>query len=368
MNPCLPVLLFSLAAVSSAAGEPATGREGREARLFVERWVAAQNTGDFEAYKALYAPSFSGVRRSGQKKVDLDRDGWLKDRARMFKKKVVVTVGPVEVERVGSKLRARFTQRWESGSYADTGIKLLDLEVGPKGLWLTREELLESIVDQVSPGDVAPIRSWLTAHEAKVRREDPTARFRLVSVRYFDNNNWELGADGAEMASHVFVEGKVEGATCRTSLRKLDLDWPAEAKPPILPKVGNELVMAEDCCKDQPCPQRPPGGWLLALRDACAQARWDVVARFIDPKAGVEVSETYDGGRDEPDQVSKRKIRKGQASKLCQILLVPFECPPAFEGESAQCSAPRRGESWSYWLVKRPEGVFIDRAAFHVQN
>jgi hypothetical protein len=56
-----------------------------------EGWLKAQNDGDFAAYSALYAAEFTGVRRSGPEKRHFDRDGWLKDRARMFKAKMKVT-------------------------------------------------------------------------------------------------------------------------------------------------------------------------------------------------------------------------------------------------------------------------------------
>ena len=56
-----------------------------KAKAIVERWLAAQNAGDFAAYEALYAKKFQGTRRSGNKVVTLDRAGWMRDRKRMFK-------------------------------------------------------------------------------------------------------------------------------------------------------------------------------------------------------------------------------------------------------------------------------------------
>src|SRR5262245_20089622 len=58
-----------------------------EAGALLAEWAAAQNAGELERYGRLYAEGFQGVRRTpGGKQVNFDRDGWLKDRARMFAK------------------------------------------------------------------------------------------------------------------------------------------------------------------------------------------------------------------------------------------------------------------------------------------
>src|SRR3954452_8030704 len=96
-------VVFLLLVLSAPVGRadvatpvPAPSLEQR-ARDVLERWVQAQNRGDFAAYQALYAPGFSGVRRSGDKAVELDRAGWMRDRARMFKKKMRVRVDDLGV-------------------------------------------------------------------------------------------------------------------------------------------------------------------------------------------------------------------------------------------------------------------------------
>jgi hypothetical protein len=137
----LLLLAALLVPTLAAAGPPA------DALALLERWLDAQNRGDFAAYQQLYATSFEGIRRSGARVTKLDRAGWLKDRERMFQKKMTVTAADRNVEAYGSGHRVTFTQTWSSGSYKDTGTKeLILLEEGGE-LRIFREELLESVKD-----------------------------------------------------------------------------------------------------------------------------------------------------------------------------------------------------------------------------
>jgi hypothetical protein len=75
----------------------------------------AQNDGDCAAYQALYAPAFTGRRRSGERVVELDRAGWIRDRARMLKKKMRVLVDDVKAIEGSGFLMLTFRQTWSSG-------------------------------------------------------------------------------------------------------------------------------------------------------------------------------------------------------------------------------------------------------------
>ncbi len=83
----------------------------------IDRWLAAQNQGDFAAYSALYGDEFSGVRRSGKKTVRLDRGGWLSDRQRMFKRPMTVAVSNLEIA-VGAKQEDLGLLVWQDGAFA----------------------------------------------------------------------------------------------------------------------------------------------------------------------------------------------------------------------------------------------------------
>lgn len=138
-----------------AAEPPATAAsQGKQAALdLVGRWLQAQNAGDFAAYQALYAPRFTGVRRSGPRTVKLDRAGWMKDRGRMFDKKMTVAADDVEVALAATTTSVRFRQRFKLGGYQDAGPKLVVLVLEGGRLAIAREEMLAS-----RPGGARPAR------------------------------------------------------------------------------------------------------------------------------------------------------------------------------------------------------------------
>ncbi len=121
-------------------------------KKLVDEWLEAQNSGDFEAYSALYAPKLEGVKRVGAKKFSFDRAGWLADRERMFKKKMEVSAADVEVSVAGRSAVARFEQTWASGDFKDVGPKQLVVVATDDGPRIAREEMLQSTV----VGDDAP--------------------------------------------------------------------------------------------------------------------------------------------------------------------------------------------------------------------
>lgn len=133
---CLPRAVF--------AGdlEAATGK-------LVDRWLEAQNKGDFATYQSLYANRFTGIRRSGPRTARLDRAGWMRDRARMFK-------SPMQVSATDRKIAAAstvvtFTQTWQSGTYKDVGPKRLVIVVEKGAPKIAREELLASNLEKPAP-------------------------------------------------------------------------------------------------------------------------------------------------------------------------------------------------------------------------
>ncbi len=130
------------------------------ARAVFDRWLAAQNAGDFAAYEATYAPRFFGIKRAGPRTYRYDRAGWMKDRQRMFGKPMTVTAEDVRITPGPGTARILFTQTWASGNYRDTGPKQLVLGLHAKQALIAREEMLQSTVLGTAPvgGDVQPLR------------------------------------------------------------------------------------------------------------------------------------------------------------------------------------------------------------------
>ena len=105
--------------------DPARKDSEARARELLQRWLDAQNRGDNDAYAALYAPKLGGVKRAGRKTTTYDRDGWLEDRGRMFKRPMKVAAEEVEVYAEAHRVTVLFYQHWSSGKYADWGPKLM---------------------------------------------------------------------------------------------------------------------------------------------------------------------------------------------------------------------------------------------------
>lgn len=112
---------------------------------FVEAWARAQTQGDFDAYSALYAPEFSGVKRVRDGAVtSYTRDRWLRDRAKMFRRGQTVQVTDITVHVDGDSATATFRQYWKSQNYADQGLKAIHLQRSGRQWLIVREEMKSS--------------------------------------------------------------------------------------------------------------------------------------------------------------------------------------------------------------------------------
>jgi hypothetical protein len=140
----LSATLATVVVVSPAAAEPqpASRPERDQAAALVGRWRDAQVRGDWPSYEALYAPTFTGVRRVGTKATTFNRAGWLKDRKAMFKAAMKVEATNLAVTADGVMLIVELDQYWEQGLYADVGRKRITIAL-TDGL-IASEELLTS--------------------------------------------------------------------------------------------------------------------------------------------------------------------------------------------------------------------------------
>jgi ketosteroid isomerase-like protein len=208
----LPVLTLVLALASPAqagADKAADAPDEAAIRALIGRWLEAQNKGDFAAYRALYMPSFHGVRRSGGRTVVLDYQGWLRDRERMFKKPMKVTATDVRVAREGGLMRATFLQEFSSGNYADRGRKQIDFAL-VSGAPIAREELLES---ELLP---AKNKSRAATDDTAAAREEaacPTAKARPFTGTFRGEPGWLVLGDSSADAQAIMARAlKLEAA------------------------------------------------------------------------------------------------------------------------------------------------------------
>ncbi|MCA9679609.1 MAG: nuclear transport factor 2 family protein, partial [Myxococcales bacterium] len=128
----------------AADDDPLTIPAATTPEALVTAWRRAQNLGRFDAYAALYADGFAGVRRTGKREVALDRKAWLDERRRMFARRMRVGVSDVEVTADGDATVVRLVQDWESAGYRDRGDKELRLvKVGDR-FAIASEDMLTS--------------------------------------------------------------------------------------------------------------------------------------------------------------------------------------------------------------------------------
>jgi len=159
-----------------------------EAEAFLGRWLDAQNKGDFAAYQALYAESFRGVRTSGSSSVAMDRTKWMEDRARMFRKPMVVEATGVVMRKVPEGTLAELEQSWTSGDYKDVGKKTLLLVAAGESFQIAREELLTSR-RALLPGQIMEVRVPAKSAEAAEAARD---RFAAVVGMLPGIKDWPL--------------------------------------------------------------------------------------------------------------------------------------------------------------------------------
>jgi hypothetical protein len=138
-------LLVSAILFSCVAEAQGLALSDAEARAVLAEWLSAQNSGKLPDYQPPYAPDFQGVRWLGDGVQSFDRDGWLRDRSRMFKKPARVEARDVEVG-VGAEGSTTliFTQIFASVTHEDEGAKWLRVRRYPEGMRIASEEMLRS--------------------------------------------------------------------------------------------------------------------------------------------------------------------------------------------------------------------------------
>src|SRR5437899_2903508 len=97
MKTILVLILAVGVARADAITDPTADTTKATTKATVDAWLAAQNQGDFDAYVALYDPSFVGIKRTsdgGETKLKLKK--WKADRKKMFAAKQEVVAENVQ--------------------------------------------------------------------------------------------------------------------------------------------------------------------------------------------------------------------------------------------------------------------------------
>ncbi len=167
-----------------------------DVRALVDAWLRAQNGGDFAAYEALYAPRFTGIRRSGPRVRRFDRAGWVADRQAMFRTAMQVAARDVAVDTSAGVATVRLTQEYTQGTYHDVGRKEIVVIRAGAALQIAREEMLESVVS--APGYVEAPAPSAGSYLPVITEGEGQAEARYVILASAEDG-WAEGA--AELVS-----------------------------------------------------------------------------------------------------------------------------------------------------------------------
>jgi hypothetical protein len=189
------VLAASALARADAGVEPEGAAVESAAHALIEHWLQAQNERQLQRYLDLYAPAFTGVRRSGTKTVTMDRAAWARDRERMFKARMSVNAEDIRVTPAAGGADVTLTQSFASETYSDVGQKVMRLVREGGGWRIAREELLSSTVvpppaplppfqaPMVVPGCPGEYCGCITSRRLRAAvalREKPDPKSRIV--------------------------------------------------------------------------------------------------------------------------------------------------------------------------------------------
>ena len=211
-----------------------------EAKAVFDAWLTAQTEGDFDAYAAVYADDFKGIKRNGHELTRLERKAWLESRRKSFERGFSVTATGLEIEpskgqgtRVEAEaMIARFTQRWSTPSFADIGPKQLVIAHRSGRAKIVREEMLESQVTRRRGRTDPPLMvldiggtpyvllgdgkvEWIDDEQPARLLDEDTVTKPLVRQRVSRSMLEWLGAE-------VEVVGESE-ARCKTTIAALEI-------------------------------------------------------------------------------------------------------------------------------------------------
>lgn len=119
--------------------EPITDEAVQE---LINRWRQAQNSRNYNAYKACYAPQFFGIKRTRDgDETRMNYGQWMNDRRKMLENTINVAVQNPNINIERDTATAQFIQEFESVNYQDTGQKILKIKMFPDGAKIIFEEM-----------------------------------------------------------------------------------------------------------------------------------------------------------------------------------------------------------------------------------
>jgi len=166
----------------SGAGETAGSAEAppseesldeRVVEFLETQWLEPQRQGNVDGYGTSLTDDFEGtiLMSTGEKKK-LDREEWLKRRARALEgKKPTIRIEDVQVEEAGSdEITVKLQQTWETDVYCDVGEKELTLAARGDGFLVRREVMVSA--GECPWASVASLLTFLKNYQSAWEGED----------------------------------------------------------------------------------------------------------------------------------------------------------------------------------------------------
>lgn len=120
-------------------------------RKLVDRWVEAQNQGDFKTYSELYARRFRGERFAGDKLRTYERVSWLDERRQMMRAPTKLAVKDARFVVGANAVHVDFDQTYENFEFQEKGQKLLIFVREPEGFRIAFEHPYLAAPPEASP-------------------------------------------------------------------------------------------------------------------------------------------------------------------------------------------------------------------------
>jgi hypothetical protein len=119
----------------------------------VDRWVKAQNQGDFKTYSEMYARRFRGERVAAEKLRTYERVSWLDERRQLMRFPTKLAVSDVRLVPGADAVHVDFQQTYEHIEFQEKGPKLLIFVREPDGFRIAFERpyLKEPVTPQSPP-------------------------------------------------------------------------------------------------------------------------------------------------------------------------------------------------------------------------
>lgn len=206
-----------------------------EIQAVFDAWREAQNRGDFEAYASLYASRTYGEKRAGTRVYRFNREGWLKDRKRMFARPITVSVADVSIKASPATAEILFEQTFSQPGFKDSGRKRITLIRENGTLKISTEVMLSSSLLTDNPemakdfhftfeaGDSSYV--VLADHAARSfgsgSPEAPITLKNGLHVVFQAATN--LPAEHAHWAGKTFKVYALDGSSCETKVGRLAL-------------------------------------------------------------------------------------------------------------------------------------------------